>query len=124
MPSFRNSDVKAFMGLIRLMAGLDQTFSPDEATYLDKIATEIGREAFWRHMEDSYKVELSADEVWALAEDIDDPDIQEIIYGNLYELSIAGGIEPAEANMLDRLSKLWQLQVTQVDERPKALSDE
>jgi len=116
MPTFRNSDVKAFMGLIRLMAGLDKSFSEDESDYLEKIATEIGREVFWQHMEDSYKLELSEDEVWKLAGDITDPDIQEIIYGNLYELSIAGGIEPEEEDLLDRLAEMWKLQVTQVDE--------
>jgi len=116
MPTFRNSDVKAFMGLIRLMAGLDQSFSEDESDYLEKIATEVGREVFWRHMEDSYKVELSADEVWELAKEITDPEIHEIIYGSLYELSIAGGIEPEEENLLDRLADMWKLQVTQVDE--------
>lgn len=115
MPKFSSSDAKAYMGLIRLMAGLDRQFSEDEGDYLDRIAAEMGREEFWQHMQASYNSDISAEEVFALAGKIEDTDIHEIIYGNLYELSIAGGIEPAEADMLDRLAALWKLEVTQAE---------
>ena len=113
MPKFSSSDVRAYMGLIRLMAGLDKQFSEDEGDYLDRIASEIGEERFWEHMQASYDADTSAEQIMALAGKIEDPEIHEVIYGNLYELSIAGGIEPAEEDLLDQLASLWNLQVEQ-----------
>lgn len=112
MVQFTTPQLRAFMGLIRLMIGLDKRFSADEASFLESIAEDLGPDEFWKHMEASYEEGLSADEVWELVAGIDDRDVQETIYGNLYELSIAGGIDQAESTLLDRLADQWNLEVT------------
>lgn len=115
MPKFSADDVRAYMGLIRLMIGLDKRFSPGEAEHLARLATEIGEDEFWEHMQRSYDSETSREDIWKLAAGIEDREVQETIYGNLYELSIAGGIDADEEHLLDELQQLWGLEVTQAD---------
>ena len=109
-------DEKAvFAALVRLMVRLDMNFSDEEAGAIQKISNELGHKDFWALMEKSATADTSADDVLARAKSVERKEAQELIYGNLYELSVEGGIEPAEAELLDRLAAQWSLEISQQD---------
>jgi len=101
------AELDALVGLARVLVGIDEDTSPEEADQLGLIAVEIGEETFWRHMEASYGRALDLDTVLELAGAIQRQEAREAIFALLESLAGADGIEPSETALLDRLRALW-----------------
>jgi hypothetical protein len=95
--------------LIRLVVRADARLGAGERAAVAAIVDEIGEE-FWQLLERSSG---SYEEIIRAAELVESKDAQELIYGTLYELSMHQGIVPAEAVILDRLSEIWHLEITE-----------
>jgi len=114
--ALEDGEVRVLVALIRSLVGVDLQFSSEESGAVSGIADAVGEDRFWGAMQASYDQELGGDQVWKIVEAVTRQDGREEIYGTLYELSIAGGIDPGEGNLLDKLAKVWELEVSQVED--------
>lgn len=96
--------------LVRLFVRSDGELSAIEREQIDRIAGKAG-ESFWKHMERAAESGVEPESILLQAEAITDTSIQELIYGNLYELSIADGSDSGENAILDRLAAAWNLDI-------------
>ena len=101
------------VGLARLMVRLDYQFSQEEAGALGHLIDELGDEQFWKLVEDS--AGIAPDDLRERAAGITSEDAQEMIYGSLYEIAIAGSIDPSENDLLDWLEDTWGLEVSDIE---------
>ena len=113
LDDMNREDKLTLVGLARLMVRLDHQFSQEEAGALGHLVDEFGDEQFWKLVEDSAGVEPGVLRQRAAA--ISDEESQELIYGSLYELAIAGSIDPGENDLLDWLEETWGLEVSDIE---------
>ena len=109
------SDTEAILlaELVRLFVRSDGELTETERDQIDRIASRAG-ESFWKHMERAAESGAEPESILRQAEAITDTSIQELLYGNLYELSIADGSDSAENAILDRLAAAWKLDINEV----------
>ncbi len=107
----------ALATLIRVLVRADGEVSEDEREEIERIASEAGRDDFWKLLDAAAEVEDEDKSVAAQIERITSSDAQELIYGALYELSIADGSGEGENDLLDRLQQSWKLSIH--DESPE-----
>ena len=99
--------------LVRLFVRSDGELSAVEREQIDLIASRAG-ESFWKHMERAAESGAEPESILLQAEAITDTSTQELIYGNLYELSIADGSDSGENAILDRLAAAWKLDIKEM----------
>ena len=109
------SEKDVFAALVRLAVRMDLNFSDEEAGAIQKISNEIGHKEFWALMEKSADLDEGPDEILERAKTVTRAEAHELIYGNLFELTLQGGIDTHEEDMLTRLTAIWNLEVEQQD---------
>ena len=100
------------VGLARLMVRLDHEFTEEEAGALGHLIDEMGSDQFWKLIEEASGLEDDA--VRKAATEVSNEESQELIYGSLYEVAIAGSIEEGENELLDWLEETWGLEVQDI----------
>ncbi len=101
------AELDALVALARVLVGIDDDTSPEEADQLGLIALEVGEESFWRHLKASCEQPLDLERALELAGRVERQTAREAIFGLLESIAEADGVEPAEAALLDRLRGLW-----------------
>ena len=102
---------QALRSLVRVMVGVDGSYSPEETATLQRAATELGKEEFWELVTGPGENELTLDLVKAQAGEVERPEVRETIYGILFGIAAAGSIVGDEARILDWLAESWNLAV-------------
>jgi len=100
------------VGLARLMVRLDHEFTEEEAGALAHLIDELGSDQFWKLIDESSALEDEA--IRKAAAEIEREEAQEMIYGSLYEVAIAGSIDEGENELLDWLEETWNLEVQDI----------
>ncbi len=103
---------QALRSLVRVMVGVDGSYSPEETATLQRAASELGEEAFWELVSEPGQQELTMDLVKARAREVERPEVRETIYGMLFGLAAAGSIVGEEGRILDWLAATWDLEVS------------
>ena len=70
----KEQEFEALVALIRVMVGMDSDFTEAESDAIGSIAIEVGEEAFWRHMQEAAKAELTLQGVLDLAKGVERTD--------------------------------------------------
>ncbi len=99
----------ALGSLVRIMVGLDGSFSREESAELAEIAAELGEEGFWAAVDEAGQQDLSEEAVMARAKAVQRQDARETIYAAVAEIAEAGSVVGAEGSMLDWLAGEWGL---------------
>jgi len=103
-------------GLVRLLVRADGTVSTEEREHLEDIAEQLGADDFWTAIERA-QIELpDPSSVKTRARDVERRPAQEIIYGVLMDLAMAGTILSSESDILDWLAQTWGIESTIEDE--------
>lgn len=110
----------ALVGLTRLLIRADKEFSSEEAASLERIGKELGEEPFWALIREVATFE--DEQIREHAKNVERRDVQELIYGALYEIAVAGTIAEEESDFLDWLSDTWNL-AARIDPTPDEIAD-
>ncbi len=97
----------AFAGLVRLMVRMDGELTPAEVKAVSALAREMNAPQLWTLMTDVRAVE--SDEISKRVEKVMKRETREWMYGVLIGLAAVDGVDPAEAELLDWLLEVWQL---------------
>ncbi|MCP4444163.1 MAG: hypothetical protein GY811_02295 [Myxococcales bacterium] len=105
------SEKEALAKLIRLMARSDGDLSAEERTKIDSIAIDAGSDSFWKLLDAAAASEDSQETILEQIASIGTSDCHEIIYGALYELSIAEAGGEGENELLEQIATGWNLSI-------------
>ena len=103
---------QALRSLVRVMVGVDGSYSPEETATLQTAAAELGKEEFWELVSGSGEQELTLDLVQERARKVERSEVRETIYGILFGIAAAGSIVSDEGRILDWLAEAWSLELT------------
>jgi len=109
-----DSEKQLLAQLIRVVVRSDGSFSDAEREHLDGLAALLGGDAFFTLISEVAQLEEDTDAIVSKAAGIGQKDAHELIYGALYELSIVDGTDGGENELLDKLAKGWELQISDV----------
>lgn len=101
----------AMMSLLKTVAMADGEVSAGETAEINKIAEELGNERY-RTLLDKAEIRFqSMDDLKTFLTSIEDRAARNLIYGTVWEESMADPArEPAESELLDWLSKTWDIE--------------
>ena len=119
---FDASEKKALAKLVRLMARADGDLSSEERAKIDRIAIDAGGDSFWAMLDDAAASNDDQEAILKQVATVGTSDAREIIYGLLYELSIADAGGKGENELLDALASCWDLAIG--DDASDGSSDE
>ena len=109
------AEVRVLARYIRLFVRSDGDLSAGERELIGRIAGDAGTETFWQAMDDAAQSDDNdRSSILRDAEKIDNKSAQELIYGTLYELSIADGTNADENQLLAELAACWQLEIREI----------
>ncbi len=99
-----------FAGCIKNMIMADRQFEEAELEELEQILEECDFTDYEESLEEFENTIHDSDAFWEMAENIENPETQEIILEILYDLSIQTGMEdPSEEHLISRLKAIWQI---------------
>jgi hypothetical protein len=99
-----------FAGCIKNMIMADRQFDESELNELDKLLEDCNFTDYEESLEEFESTVRDSDTFWEMAENIENPETQEIILEILYDLSIQKGMEdPSEEHLITQLKEIWQL---------------
>ncbi len=101
----------ALAKLIRLVARADGDLSPQERAKIDSIAIDAGGDSFWALLDAAAASEDDQATILAQVAAVGTSDAHEIMYGALYELSIADSSGEGENELLDQIAAGWKLAI-------------
>lgn len=105
------AEKEALAKLVRLMARADGDLSIAERAKIDSIAIDAGGDSFWALLDAAAESEDDQATILEEVASVGTSDAREIIYGVLYELSIADTSGDGENEILDALASSWNLQI-------------
>lgn len=98
-----------FGALVRTMVGADGSTSLEESVDLQAAASRLGVDAFWGLMRETAGTDYPAEALRKRASGVERREVQETIYGVLFELATAGSVLDKEAQLLDWLAATWNI---------------
>lgn len=105
------SEKAALAKLIRLMARSDGDLSAEERAKIDSIAIDAGGDSFWALLDAAAASEDDQATILAQVASVGTSDAHEIMYGALYELSIAEAGGDGENELLEQIAAGWKLAI-------------
>tara|TARA_R110002096_G_scaffold44524_10_gene119926 strand:+ start:26783 stop:27166 length:384 start_codon:yes stop_codon:yes gene_type:complete len=105
------SEKAALAKLIRLMARSDGDLSAEERAKIDSIAIDAGGDSFWALLDAAAASEDDQATILAQVASVGTSDAHEIMYGALYELSIAEAGGDGENELLEQIAAGWKLSI-------------
>jgi hypothetical protein len=114
--SFKNLDHDQQLALVALMTGVamaNEEISEGEIKCIEKVANELGDETYRSLIDEAAKHFANADDLKNFLKGIEDKSVQELIYGTVWEESMADpDIKHNESELLDWLKTIWNIQVS------------
>lgn len=98
-----------FGALVRAMVGADGSTSLEESGDLQAAASRLGADGFWGLMRETAGTDYPRDALRERASGVERREVQETIYGVLFELARAGSVLDKEAELLDWLAATWNI---------------
>ena len=98
----------ALLALLGLMARLDGQVSGDELEVLRRVVSELDPDAFSRASAEARNLP-SSEAILQAAGEVTRTEAREIIYELLFEMAMEESIVERERELLDWLTKAWQL---------------
>jgi hypothetical protein len=98
----------ALLALLGLMARLDGQASGDEVELLNRIMTELGRDAFENAAREAAQLP-DGEAILMTAGEVTRPEAREVLFELLFEMAVKESIVEREAKVLDFLAETWEL---------------
>ncbi len=101
----------ALIALMEAIAMANGTISEGERRGIDKVATDLGDEVYRTLLDEVDSRFESVDELKAFLKEIKEKEAQELIYGTVWEESVADpDIKQNEAELVNWLQAEWQIE--------------
>ena len=104
------SDKVALAALARLLIGLDGQVTIEEQEGLAALAAELGGAQLGDLLDEAAATLRDREAIRRAARAIAHPEVQEAIYGALFDLAARDTVSPVEADLLDWLAETWKLE--------------